>query len=265
MTRSIRTAIAAAVAATVLASPAIAHISYSGRNFGSFTGLVANSVTIGANVTGNYGWADATDGDLGDSHRSRAFRFHLDEAATVTISVTGLERTGGLGGLLPGFSLYSGLAHIAGAGQEGDHDTAPTSQAYLATLGGIQPKEGAWDALGDWQIGSESFPDLSAFAFLGYAVDGTSANFGTEPGIEGDGTADGFVTRSFYLAAGDYSLFIGGALYAGQPAPDDLTRPPDYGLSATLAVTPVPEPATLLLLAGALIPFAATRRRRTAA
>ena len=139
MTRSIRTAVAAAVAATVLASPAIAHISYSGRDFGSFTGLIANSVTLGANVTGNYGWADATDGDLGDSHRSRAFRFHLDEAATVTISVTGLERTGGLGGLLPGFSLYSGLAHIAGAGQEGDHDTAPTSLAYLATLdGGVQ-------------------------------------------------------------------------------------------------------------------------------
>lgn len=247
-----------AIAASV---PALAHVSYGGRDFGSFTGLAASSLTLEANVTGNYGWADATDEDFGDSHRSRAFRFHLDGPATVSVTATGIARVGGLGGLLPGFSLYQGLAHIAGPGQEGDHDTAPISLAYLASLGGVQPKEGAWVSTGDWKIGSESFPDLSAFSLVGYAVDGTAANFGAAPGVVGDGVADGTVTRSFVLGAGDYSLFVGGALYAGQPAAGDATRPPDFGLAVNLAVAPVPEPATALLTGAALTMLAAGRRR----
>jgi hypothetical protein len=261
MNRTITGLVLAVATTTMLGSHADAHVSYSGRDFGSYTGLGSSTLTLETNVTGDYGWADATDEDFGDSHRSRAFRFHLDGPATVTITATGIARTGGLGGLLPGFSLYRGLAHIAGPGQEGDHDTAPISLAYLATLGGVQPKEGAWIATADWKIGSESFPDLSEFSLVGYAVDGTAANFGAAPGIVGDGTADGTVTRSFALGAGDYSLFVGGALYAGQPAPSDTARPPNFGLSVNLAVDPVPEPATALLVGAAVTMLLGARRR----
>lgn len=253
------TALAAAIAFAA-STPALAHVSYSGRDFGSFTGLAASSATLEANVTGNYGWADAADADLGDSHRSRAFRLHLDNAAWVTVSATGIARTGGLGGLLPAFSIYSGLAHIAVPPQEGDHDTAPTSLAYLATLGGVQPKEGAWNSIGDWKIGSESFPDLSSFTFMGYAADGSIAEF-ANASVIGDGVADGFVTGRFLLGPGDYSIFAGGALYAGQPAPT-APRPPDFGMSVTFAVEPVPEPVTGLILATSLAALGAARRRR---
>lgn len=246
--------------AVAISAPAMAHISYSGRDFGSFTGLDTVGATKETNVTGNYGWADAADDDLGDSHRSRAFRFHLDGAASVTISAKGIERTGGLGGLLPGFSVYSGLAHIAVPPAEGDHDTAATSLAYLATLGGTQPKEGAWYSLGDWKIGSESFPDLSSFTFVGYAADGTVADF-INPAVVGDGAADGSVKGTFLLGPGDYSFFVGGVNYAGQPAVGDTTRPPDFGLSVTLDVAPVPEPMTALLMTIGLGALGVARHR----
>src|ERR1700752_3873766 len=66
-----------------------AHVTYSGRDFGSYSGLTNATKTItNQTVTGNYGWADAADGVLGDSHRGRAFRFHLDNAAFVNLTVS---------------------------------------------------------------------------------------------------------------------------------------------------------------------------------
>jgi hypothetical protein len=56
-----------------LANVAQAHITYSGRDLGSFTGLGAASATIANQaVTGNFGWADAADFNLGDSHKGKA-------------------------------------------------------------------------------------------------------------------------------------------------------------------------------------------------
>jgi hypothetical protein len=66
-----------------------AHITYSGRDFGSYSGLTNGTRSItNQTVTGNYGWADAADGILGDSHRGRAFRFHLDNGALVSLTVS---------------------------------------------------------------------------------------------------------------------------------------------------------------------------------
>jgi len=166
------------------------------------------------------------------------FRFGLENAARVTLAVEAhaAATETSVGGLLPAFSIYGGLAHLPPAGP--DYDTTDATLAWLATL--PEPaKEGAWNALDDFRIGNED-GDLSLFTFAGYGADGDAANFGATPGIVGDGLADGFVAQSFFLEAGDYTIFIGGADYAAQEGSEPH---PSYGIAATLTV---PEPGAAL-------------------
>jgi len=209
-----------------------AHIGYTGRDFGSL--VVGNPAVniVNQTVTGNYGWADGTDADYGDAHKLRAFRFALASSAHVTLTFSASTNVGTRnGGLLPGFSVYKGLAKIGAVGGA-DYDFAAITAAYLAKSFG-PAKEGALVSLGDWKAGNDggtSFADLSSFTFVGYAADGTSANFGSTPGIVGDGNANGTVTGTFHLEPGDYSVFVGGTNYNAQfPTPDATT----YGLTGT--------------------------------
>ena len=97
----------------IMGDVAQAHLSYSGRDLGSYSGLTNGSKTINnQTVTGNYGWADAADGVLGDSHKGRAFRFHLDNTALVNLAVSANPGTNLLV-ITPAYSIYSGLAAIA--------------------------------------------------------------------------------------------------------------------------------------------------------
>jgi hypothetical protein len=101
---------------------------------------------------------------------------------------------------------------------------------------------------------------LAYFTYIGHAADGTSANFGTAAGINGDGVADGFVTASFSgLLAGDYSLFVGGANYSLQATEGPATFP-TYGANVTLGL--VPEPSTGFLLLGGAALLGLLRRGR---
>jgi len=223
-----------------------AHISYTGRNFGAYSGLTNGTFTItNQTVTGNYGWADAADGILGDSHRGRAFRFHLDSAALVTLTVSANPdaTTNSLGGLTPAFSIYSGLAAIAPFPPSqttnppsADHDFGDASVAWRtwwvqqnlnpsATDPG--PMDGSWNALGDWKIGGDGdlpgdFSQLSSFIYEASAV---STNRG------------GSVTGSFALPAGDYTVFVGGNDISNKTSDTALSP---HGISATFSVTPTP-------------------------
>jgi hypothetical protein len=254
----------AALAALSLftASTASAHITYGGRTFLNYTGLSNETMTIsGLTVSGGYGWADGTDADFGDSHKLRPFRFTLENTALVTISVMASNNGNPLilDTLLPGYSIYSGLAHLAP--RLPDHDGAPISQEYLATLP-APAKEGVFNALETWKVGNEdpgvTLADMTTFAFRGYAVDGTSANYGPTPGVQGDGTADGFVSKTFELPQGDYTLFVGGGNYAAQ-TPGDTSS---YGIITTVAVAPVPEPASFVMLGLGTVVAALVRCRR---
>jgi hypothetical protein len=249
-------------------STASAHISYTGRNFGTYSGTDLTSTITNQNVSGEHGWADATDVNLGDTHKTRAFRFSLTTNAWVTLSFQGLAYTSGVSSItalaLPAFSLYRGVSAAS------THDFSTISSAWRnATYG--SNTEGSLNALGDWKIGSAAgttFADLSSFTYIGNAADGSSANYGTPApsliltdgsnvpngAINGDGNANGAVSGSFYLSAGDYSVFVGGANYAG------VNTNTSYGIQGTF--TAVPEPSTYLLFGlGVLVMILAYRRR----
>jgi hypothetical protein len=236
-------------------STASAHIGYTGRNFGTYSGTDLTSTIINQRVSGEHGWADATDANLGDTHKTRAFRFSLTSNAWVTLSFQGLAYTSGGSSFtalaLPAFSLYRGVAAAS------THDFSAISTAWRDATYGTNATEGSLNALGDWKIGSDAgttFADLSSFTYIGNAADGSSANYGTPAPsltltdgsnvpngtINGDGNADGVVSGSFYLSAGDYSVFVGGANYAG------VNTNTSYGIQGTF--TAVPEPSTWALL-----------------
>lgn len=203
-----------------------AHISYTGRDFGTLDPAGATSATInGQAVSTKFGWADGADTDWGDSHRLRPYKFHLNTASYVTITFTGVTGGTGTGLLLPGFSVYGGLAHTSAQGL--DHDFAALSMAWMASRS--NEPEGCFNALGDWKVGNDNgttFADLTSFIYYGYAVDGTAANYGSSPGITGDGNADNTVTGVFYLPAGDYTILAGGADYNAQPTPSSVYLDP---------------------------------------
>ena len=223
-----------------------AHLTYSGRDFGAFSGLT-NGVKAITNqtCTGNFGWADAADGVLGDSHKGRAFRFHLDNSTLVTLTVAANPLATGtsLGDLTPAFSIYSGLVAIApfavgwtNLPVSPDHDFSPSSVAWrtwwvqqnIDTNATTEaPTDGSWNALGEWKIGGDGdlpgdFSQLTTFTYKGSASSTTSG---------------GSVTGSFALAAGDYTIMIGGNDIANKTAG---TAASARGISATLAITPTP-------------------------
>lgn len=248
---------AALLAMGLVSLPAMAHVSYSGRDLGTFSGLASASNTISNQTTYSFGWADAADADWGDSHKGKWYKFTLMNAANVTLTATAnaMATPVSIGGLLPGFSLYQGLAPSSA------YDTSSVSQAYRDGLG--FETEGSLNARGSFAIGNDSGA-INTLSFVGYAVDGTIANhsMGYQSGIVGDGAADGSVSKSFVLGAGTYSLWIGGANYANQF--DTVQQVKNtYGLTANISVAAVPEPETYaMFLAGLGIVGAIARRRK---
>jgi hypothetical protein len=281
------------VACTVLAiagTKALAHVGYSGRDFGT---LMYNSDGSGKTVTiatqtisSGFGWADATDADWGDSHRGRFFRFTL--SGTGDVQITAQRNSNGSGNstgsptagtFLPAFSLYSGLGQLAP--EQGGHDSADFSIANRPV-----GTEGSLRALGNWSIGNDPvYKDatynngtllsagspssgilyssrLAYFTYIGNAADGNSANYGTAAGIFGDGAADGYLTATFTaLAAGDYSLWVGGANYGLQSIETGPSTFPTYGVTVSAAL--VPEPSTGSLIMSGVALLALLRRRKS--
>ena len=265
--KKILTLLAASFAAFTPLQNALAHISYTGRNIGTLViGASASSIN-NQTMSSAFGWADATDSDWGDSHRGRFFRFTLSTTASVMVSVQrNSSGTGTVETFLPGISVYSGLAQRAnneGVDQGGTFRTEALAHDGAALSVASRPveAEGSFRSLVDFSIGNDDTfntagdPNsgiliparLANFTYIGHAADGTSDNFGNVPGINGDGNADGFVTATFNdLAAGDYSLFVGGANYAAQLTETGPTYP-TYGVN--VSVQAVPEPSTWALIA----------------
>ncbi|MDO9312236.1 MAG: FxDxF family PEP-CTERM protein [Nitrosomonas sp.] len=241
--------------------PAMAHIGYGGRDFGTFTGASAATNTItNQSFTGNHGWIDGTDADWGDSHRLRAYMFKLENDADVKITFSGQSFVNSAGATVlgdtnPGFSLYSGLAHIAPFAA--DHDTAPGSIAIRDAVGGVGLTEGSFRTLTNWSITNDNNDPASVFTYIGSAYDGSSIDYGTGVIPGADGLADHMVSQVFHLTAGDYSIFVGGTDYFSS----GVTPLPAYGLTGVVSVVPEPETYAMLLAGLGLLGFSARRRQ----
>lgn len=234
-----------ALAACLLAGNlAQAHLTYGNgspapRDFGVYSGLT-NAVKAITNqvCTGNFGWADAADGILGDSHKGRAFRFRLNNTALVSLTVAANPSATGssIGGLTPAFTIYSGLAAVApfsGTQSDSDHDGSDASLAWRTywvqqnlnpSATDPTPTDGCWNSMADFKIGGLGDPtnDFSQLTTLIYKGSAASTNSG------------GSVTGSFTLPAGDYTIIIGGNDIANKTAG---TANSSFGIAATLTVT----------------------------
>jgi len=264
----------ACVVLVIAGTKALAHVGYSGRDFGT---LMYNSDGSGKTVTiatqtvsSGFGWADATDADWGDTHRGRFFRFTLSGSGDVQITAQrNLLGTGTTGTLLPAFSLYSGIGQVSP--EQGGHDAS-----QLSIDSRPAGTEGSIRALSNWSIGNDPTYNtagdptsgilyasrLAFFTYIGNAADGTSANYGSATGIFGDGTADGYLTATFSgLLAGDYSLWVGGANYGLQSVETGPSSFPTYGVTVT--ATLVPEPSTGSLIFSATTLLVLFRKRRS--
>ncbi len=292
-----------AVASLAALVDASAHVSVGGnRTLGTVDNATATN--FGRTVATSSGWADATDSNWGDSHHLVAFKFTLASTQNVTITVQRndlVSQTGSTGIFLPAFSLYQTPLF-----RSSTHDTGPATRAYLTETYGTgatgeaftdsnsslawdvgesftdangngvydgpgidgSGKEGVFQALAPWTIYVDATNGLPMFfdTIIGHAADGTAANYGNAPGINGDGVADGTVTATFTnLAAGDYYLFAGGANFLAQNTEGLTYGPsanayPTYGLGVT--VSAVPEPSTYMLIALAAGGLLALRRFR---
>ncbi len=255
------------------ASAASAHVSYVGRDIianGTFDG--ASKYTLaGQRVTSNYGWADAADADWGDSHRGRFLRFTLTEAANVTVDVAAQSGVGSLlDDLVPGFSLYSGLApNLAHEGADAPGYVAnhpgflPTSPYFVANGSHVGDKEGAWRSLDSFWLGNDA-GESAQLMYVGHAFDGSGTDISGDrvTDLVGDGNADGRVTAQFLLGPGTYSLVVGGASYISQYTESAATWNANRAFTASITLAPVPEPETWALTGLGLGMLALARRRR---
>jgi hypothetical protein len=165
-----------------LISSGQAHISYVARDFGALDPSSSQVVVLSSQtVTSDFGWSSGTDGNLGDSHKLKAFKFSMAQAGDVQIRVEGLSFVKGsvsINALLrPAFSVYQGLAHESPATL--DHDASAISTLYNDTTYGAGNWQGSFRALNDWKIGSDdgsTFADLSSFVYVGNGADGSVAN-----------------------------------------------------------------------------------------
>ncbi|MBF4988178.1 hypothetical protein [Methylophilus sp. 14] len=228
-----------------------AHLSYTGRDFGTFSGLVDANNSITTTATNNYAWTDAASGNLGDSHGARAFRFTLQNEAWVDFSVDAVSAD-----LLPAFSIYSGLGAVRvdgvwpGTQTSADYDSSLASiawrdswaQANLGVSKTAVDTDGVWNSLGDWQMGGDGDAAgvdtaLSHFIYAGSATTHTNR-----------------VSGKFLLDAGDYTIMVGGNN-------SNIVAGP-FSYTALLSVSAIPEPESVaLMLAG--LSFIGWQMRRT--
>ena len=210
-----------------------------------------------------YGWIAGSDTDLGDSHQVSFFKFSLNQASLVDITMTGANELG----LNPAFTLYAGLmgdlAHDDTAFDPNNPvdgsfnkiaspvDNGVTTDAF----GRVSPFrdtanidfEGQFNALGSWSMASDP-SDGGVWRVLEYLT-------------HKNDTTGNESLLGYFLPAGDYTIVAGGA--ACNTAGSGCTGPFIDG-TVNVSASPVPVPAAVYLFGTGFAGLAGLARRRMA-
>lgn len=201
-------------------------------------------------INGNFGFADAADGNWGNSHHAGWAKFDITnpDGAYINLSVFSDGRNefnSGVPSIVsdfnPGLSLYTGL--VPDESHE-DYSSVPAG------------KGGAWNALGNTFMANE------------YGEGGT-ITYLTHVAQDQNNLQSSVALNNYWLAAGTYSVVFGGdslAALASSFTPDDDITPRGYGISLKVTdVAAVPVPAAIWMMMGGLMGLLGLQKRKMVA
>lgn len=272
-----RTLIAAAVAMCAVQPRAEAHVAYFDLSANLF--VDPSGASWDQEYFNNYGWSDGTRPTLGDSHNLAGgvfFKFHLGSTARVDISFVDASTTGLLN---PAFSLYGGLlpddAHddagidplnpshlVLTPVAHAVKDPSPVDNGSTTDLqGNVSPFRdtanvtflGQFNALGDWSMANE-LGDTQTLAEAIAAGNWSVVKYIAHVAPTGGSSV---ALLGYLLPAGDYTIAAGGGTAGGEVG--ELLG------TVSFKASPVPLPAGLWLMGGALTGLLRHSRRRVPA
>jgi hypothetical protein len=214
-----------ALALTLAAGVASAHVGYGSSLYDQGTNTFGALNNFTPTVSSNAGWISGMSNNgvnrtgtvdtLADTHNNRFRFFTLTAPSTVSITVTGTANSNGASILNPGFSLFSG--QVPASSHDGVGDTNGLTAAQIATLQSAAIVGTAANTPGDggYLQGQPAFATWSPFfdamdeitAEGGGVVDALGANWGVYRS-DGDvtmGNNNGLVSTMTYtgLSAAD--------------------------------------------------------------
>ena len=187
-------------------------------------------------VQSNYGWADAADGNWGDSHAGAWDKFEITDSAGAYIDLSVFRNNDpfGIADLTPALTLYKGLLPVEA--HDGDSVVPPGFG-------------GAWNALGDTTMGN-SLGEVATINYIAHAGEGN--------------TTDSVTLSHIWLDSGVYTVALGGTC-ATCNDPTDIHKFDARGYGVNLTVTAVPVPAAVWLMMGGLMSLLGLQKRKMAA
>lgn len=284
MTKRLYALLVLALSALSFTNSALAHIGWANQDLI----LDANSSTLNGDgsttyswqkgtVRSNWGWADATDSDWGDSHQMKHAKFEITNPGGAYVDITvkqgdvnfiphgSTTATDAQLGLRPSFSLYAGSGPIIDSNNPlNNHNLVPHAvhdwhPSILPAAADYLGKEGLIQAFGDnfmcnnnGQCGTE--------VYTGYYAGGVNS------------IANEVSLQNIFLNPGWYAIAVGGSDDTGMPFFENVhigftnleapVTAESFGFHVDLTVRPVPVPSAIWFMGTGLLSLIGIRKRK---